>query len=132
TDLERWQEERIRILTLPMARLQWEIDFFWGNKEIFKVLLDATDIPLGDAVSGVYASDPLYAELIFGLFRKAEKAGREADKAHFYASFLKALEELDVDYESHLNKAYGALRAPLRLEDSEVSDAGKGLNRTLK
>ncbi|MCQ4313819.1 hypothetical protein NAV33_18275 [Pseudomonas stutzeri] len=132
TDLERWQEQRIRILTIPMARLQWEIDFFWGSKEIFKVLLDATDIPLGDAVSGVYSSDPLYAELFFGLFRTTAKAGREADKAHFYGSFLKALEELDLDYESHLNKAYGALRAPLRLEESEVSDTGKGLNPTLK
>ncbi|WP_179060105.1 hypothetical protein [Pseudomonas taiwanensis] len=132
TDLERWHEDRIRILTSPMARLQWEIDFFWGNKEIFKVLLDATDIPLGKAVSGVYASDPLYSELFFGLFRKAEIPERETDNAHFYGSFLKALEQRDLDYESHLNKAYGALRAPLRLEESEVSDSGKGLNPTLE
>lgn len=132
TDLERWKEDRIRILTSPMARLQWEIDFFWGNKEIFKVLLDATDIPLGNAVSGVYASDPLYSELFFGLFRKAEKTGAETDVTHFYGSFRKALEEREVDYESHLNQAYGALRAPLKLEPSEVDASGKGLNHTLK
>lgn len=132
TDLERWHEDRVRILTSPMARLQWEIDFFWGNKEVFKVLLDATDIPLGNAVSGVYASDPLYSELFFGLFRKTEINGRETESAHFYGSFLKALEQRDLNYESHLNKAYGALRAPLRLEESEVSDSGKGLNPTLE
>lgn len=132
TELERWKEDRIRILTSPMARLQWEIDFFWGNKEIFKVLLDATDIPLGNAVSGVYASDPLYSELFFGLFRKAENSGAETDKTHFYGSFRKALELRELDYVSHLNQAYGALRAPLKLEPSEVDASGKGLNETLK
>ncbi|AYL80370.1 hypothetical protein RYA95_13810 [Pseudomonas syringae pv. actinidiae] len=132
TDLERWKEDRIRILTSPMARLQWEIDFFWGNKEIFKVLLDATDIPLGNAVSGVYASDPLYSELVFGLLRDAEPSGAETDTTHFYGSFRKALELRELDYVSHLNQAYGALRAPLRLEPSEVDESGKGLNETLE
>ncbi|MDR8365030.1 hypothetical protein [Pseudomonas sp. JL3] len=132
TELERWKEDRIRILTSPMARLQWEIDFFWGNKEIFKVLLDATDIPLGNAVSGVYASDPLYSELFFGLFRKAENSGAETDTTHFYGSFRKALELRELDYVSHLNQAYGALRAPLKLEPSEVDASGKGLNDTLE
>ena len=131
-ELERWKEDRTRILTSPMARLQWEIDFFWGNKEIFKVLLDATDIPLGNAVSGIYASDPLYSELFFGLFREAEPSGAETDTTHFYGSFRKALELRELDYISHLNQAYGALRAPLKLEPSEVGEEGKGLNETLE
>ncbi|MBP0953619.1 hypothetical protein JTA33_24540 [Pseudomonas sp. 20GA0080] len=132
TELERWKEDRIRILTSPMARLQWEIDVFWGSKEIFKVLLDATDIPMGNAVSGVYASDPLYSELVFGLLRDAEPSGAETDTTHFYGSFRKALELRELDYVSHLNQAYGALRAPLKLEPSEVGASGKGLNPTLK
>lgn len=132
TDLERWREERIRFLTSPMARLQWEIDFLWGNKEVFKVLLDATDIPLGNAVSGVYVSDPLYAELFFGILQMQDGFDPESVKAHFYGSFVTVLEQREEDYASHLNKTYGALRAPIKIEDSEVDESGKGRHGGVK
>lgn len=131
TDLERWREERIRFLTSPMARLQWEIDFLWGNKEVFKVLLDATDIPLGNAVSGVYVSDP-HAELFFGILQMQDGFDPESVKAHFYGSFVTVLEQREEDYASHLNKTYGALRAPIKIEDSEVDESGKGRHGGVK
>jgi len=129
--LERWREDRVRILTSPMARLQWEIDFICGDQEVFKVLLDATDIPLGNAVSGIYAKDPLHSELLFQMLRRIPNDDLNTDNTHFYGAFLNVLEQRDIDYENHLNQAYGALRAPLRLEESEISDSGKGLNKTI-
>ncbi len=131
-DLEMWEEDRTRFLTSPMARLQWEMDFTWGEDKIFKVLLDATDIPLGNAIAGVYAYDPLYSELFLGMLRRTDGVDPAGDNAHFFGAFLKALELREVDYEDNLNLTYGSLRAPLRLEDSEISDMGKGRNKTLK
>lgn len=130
--LERWRQDKIKFLTSPMARLHWEIDFSWGQRKVFKVLLDATDIPLGDAVSAIYVYDLLYAELFLEAFDELQTNPHEADRAHFYGSFVKALKRRDDDYESHLNKTYGALRAPRKLEESEVGADGKGSNPTLK
>ncbi|QKG67053.1 hypothetical protein HP062_16525 [Pseudomonas sp. B14-6] len=130
--LERWNGDKLKFLTSPMARLQWEIDFRWGAKPVFKVLLDATDIPLGDAVSAIYIHDLLLAELILGAFEEQKSWPGDVDDEQFYSAFLKALKRRDDDYVSHLNQAYGALRAPKRLEDSEVSATGEGKNPTLK
>ncbi|MDF3874764.1 hypothetical protein [Pseudomonas putida] len=53
------------------------------------------------------------------------------DEEHFYSSFLKVLAKRDEDYSSYLNTTYGALRAPKRLEQSEITDEGKGVNDTV-
>ncbi len=128
--IERWNTNKLSFLTEPMARLQWDIDFYWGDRKIFKILLDATDTPLGDAVSAVYEHDLLFAELFLKVFRDDQPNAGYVDDEHFYSSFLKLLAKRDQDYASHLNMTYGALRAPKRLERSEINPEGKGANHT--
>lgn len=128
--IERWNANKLSFLTSPMARLQWDIDFYWGEKKVFKVLLDATDTPLGDAVSAVYEHDLLFAELFLKVFRDDKLNAKFVDDEHFYSSFLKLVDKRDKDYASHLNVTYGALRAPKRLEKSEITEKGEGANNT--
>lgn len=128
--IERWNASKLSFLTAPMARLQWDIDFYWGEKLVLKVLLDATDTPLGDAVSAVYEHDLLYADLFLRVFRDDKENAKYVHDEHFYSSFLKLVDKRDRDYVSHLNKTYGPLRAPKRLEKSEINEKGEGANGT--
>lgn len=128
--IERWNAHKLSFLTAPMARLQWDIDFYWGDRKVFKVLLDATDTPLGDAVSAIYEHDLLLAELFLKVFRDDKPNAQHIHDEHFYSSFLKLLAKRDEDYASHLNMTYGALRAPKKLEKSEITAEGKGANNT--
>lgn len=128
--IERWNANKLSFLTAPMARLQWDVDFYWGERKVLKILLDATDTPLGDAVSAIYEHDLLFAELFLKVFRDDEPNAEYVDDEHFYSSFLKLLAKRDEDYASHLNMTYGALRAPKRLEISEITEDGKGSNDT--
>lgn len=128
--IERWNANKLNFLTAPMARLQWDIDFYWGDRKVFKILLDATDTPLGDAVSAIYEHDLLLAELFLKVFRDDKPNAQHVDDEHFYSSFLKLLAKRDEDYASYLNVTYGALRAPKKLEESEITVEGKGANDT--
>ena len=131
-DIERWAQDKIKFLTTHLARLQWQIDFSWADQPIFTLLLDATDIPAGNAVSGVYFYDLLYSFVALGAFIEQQAKPGELDQQHFYNAFLKTLKDREDDYESHLQKTYGALRAPNYLKDDEVSETGEGTNRTTK
>jgi hypothetical protein len=128
--IERWNASKLSFLTAPMARLQWDIDFYWGDRKVFKILLDATDTPLGDAVSAIYEHDLLLADLFLKVFRDDKPNAQHVDDEHFYSSFLKLLAKRDEDYASYLNATYGALRAPKKLEESEITVEGKGANDT--
>jgi hypothetical protein len=132
--MERWREDKVRFLTQHLARLQWQMDFYWGDLRVFRVLLDATDIPLGNAISGIYIFDPVYAELVLGAFGEqgVDPGTASVDKGeqHFYNAFLKALKRRRDDYEHHLNRCYGALRAPNYIKEHEVSKNGEGTNLT--
>lgn len=132
--MERWREETVRFLTNHLARLQWQMDFFWGDNCVFRVLLDATDIPLGNAISGIYLFDPVYSDLILKAFDEQGvepgTATVDVGEQHFYNAFLKALKRRYDDYEHHLNQHYGALRAPNYIKQDEVSKTGKGTNPT--
>ncbi len=128
--LERWNEDKLRFLTTPLARLQWEVDFKLGGRPVFKVLLDATDIPLGNAVSALFLQDMLWSQVVLEAFKEQRESPVGATEQQFYSSFLIALKRRDDDYESYLNAKYGALRAPTRLEESEVGPDGEGVNRT--
>lgn len=128
--IERWNARKLSFLTTPMARLQWDIDFYWGETKVFKVLLDSTDTPLGDAVSAIYEHDLLMAELFLRIFQYEKANAKFVDEEHFYSSFLKLLVKRDDDYASHLNTTYGQLRAPKRLEESEINKPGKRANIT--
>ncbi len=128
--LIRWREEKLKFLTGHLARLQWQIDFFWNQELAFRVFLDATDIPLGNAVSGIYIYDPLYADAMLEPFKGLESESAELEDQHFYSAFLKALKRRRADYEGYLNLTYGALRAPNHIKDNEISKNGEGTNKT--
>lgn len=132
--IERWNEDKLRFLTTPLARLQWELDFKLGAKPLFKVLVDATDIPLGNAVSALFLQDLLWSGIVLEAFKEQRQIESRVGvpEQQFFNSFLKALKRRDDDYESHLNAKYGALRAPTRLEDSEVGEDGAGKNPTAR
>ncbi|OOV90300.1 hypothetical protein [Pseudomonas sp. MF4836] len=128
--IQRWNADKLNFLTAPMARLQWDIDLYWGDKKVLKVLLDSTDTPLGDAVSAIYEHDLLLADLFLRVFRDDKPNAQYVDEVHFYSSFLKVLAKRDIDHTGHLNTTYGQLRAPKRLEQSEITLEGKGANDT--
>lgn len=128
--IERWNAHKLSVLTAPMARLQWSIDLYWGDRKVLKVLLDATDTPLGDAVSAIYEHDLLFGALFLRWFRDQKANAQYVDVEHFYSSFLKVLAKQDQDYANYLNTTYGKLRAPKRLEKSEITAEGKGANHT--
>ncbi|WP_122677336.1 hypothetical protein [Pseudomonas viridiflava] len=128
----RWREEKLSFLTGHLARLQWQMDFFWNGNEAFRVLLDATDIPSGNAVSGIYMQDPIYADAIFGVFKGQESKVGGVDEQHFFSAFTRALKRRRDDHESHLNRTYGTLRAPNHIKHNEISRDGKGTNKSAK
>ena len=128
----RWREDKLAFLNGHLARLQWQIDFFWDGEPAFRILLDATDIPLGNAVSGIYIHDPIYADAMLGGFKGLELKVGGLDDQHFFSAFTRALKRRRDDYESHLNSMYGTLRAPNHIKDNEVSRDGKGTNPTAK
>lgn len=128
--LDRWREEKLRFLTGHLARLHWQIDFFWNDERAFRVLLDATDIPLGNAISNIYMYDPIYADAMLGGFKGQESQVGGLDDQHFFQAFTRALKRRRDDYESHLNSKYGSLRAPNHIKENEISRDGKGTNPT--
>ncbi|VVQ23579.1 hypothetical protein [Pseudomonas fluorescens] len=130
--IERWSQEKIKLLTSHIARWQWQIDFLWGDVRIFRILLDATDIPAGNAVSGIFIFDLIYGRISLGAFQELLAKPDPPEQPHFFNAFLKSLKRGDDDYASNLLKKYGALRAPNYLKDDEVSDTGVGKNRTTK
>jgi hypothetical protein len=119
-------------LTGSLARLQWQIDVYWDSECAFQVFLDATDIPLGNAVSGIYIHDPIYADAMLAGFKGQESQIAGLDDQHFFPAFTRAVKQRRDDYESHLNSMYGTLRAPNHIKENEVSRNGKGTNKTAK
>ncbi|AMT87871.1 hypothetical protein AYO71_10060 [Pseudomonas koreensis] len=130
--VERWAQEKIKFLTSHIARWQWQIDFRWGDHQTFRILLDATDIPAGNAVAGVFIFDLLYGQIALGAFNEILAKLDPPEQPHFYNAFLKSLKRRADDYAGNLQKKYGALRAPNYLKADEVSETGEGKNRTTK
>lgn len=131
-DVERWTQDKIKFLTAHLARWQWQIDFRWGDIKTFRILLDATDIPAGNAVSGVFIFDLIYGLLTLEAFKELFAKPDQPDQPHFYNAFLKSLKLRADDYASNLLKKYGALRAPNYLKNDEISETGEGTNRTTR
>ncbi|ALE00382.1 MULTISPECIES: hypothetical protein [Pseudomonas syringae group] len=128
----RWRKEKLGFLTGNLARLQWQIDVHWNSEPAFRVFLDATDIPLGNAVSGIYILDPIHADAMLAGFIGHESQVAGLDDQHFFPAFTRAVKQRRDDYESHLNSMYGTLRAPNHIKQNEVARNGKGTNPTAK
>lgn len=112
------ESKKLSFLTRSYAKTHWVAQFKTKNKKLFKILFDATDIPQGNAVAGIYAdSIDGYIFLTFFLenIKKLESLGlrRESRDRDFLNSFLKTLKYNEHgDRSFYLDTHFGELRAP--------------------
>ena len=119
-DFEDWQKDKLKFLKTSFARLQWQSQFFYKSQKAFKVLIDASDIPQGNAVSAVYVDNIALSAPILEVFKvHGNYSSEDTTPGHFYASFLSKLRDGDATLEDYLNETYGALRAPIKLKAQE-------------
>lgn len=131
-DIDKLKKEKVRFLTTSYARFHWVADFYYGSNAAFTVLFDATDIPQGDAVAGIFVKDLEKTNLVLTIFRQyAQKINKITvpQTENFYVSFLKRLRKADQDYIQHLDENYGEPRAPAYLKASEIKDGEIATNR---
>lgn len=119
-DLDQWQNDKIRFLTSSSARLQWEVQFIYQSENVFRVFIDASDIPQGNAVSAVYVDNIILAKPILRMFQVHGSFKEErAAPVHFYQSFLAKLRDREDTLSDYLDNTYGQLRAPTKLKEQE-------------
>ncbi|MGJ7515151.1 hypothetical protein ACSFE6_12545 [Pseudomonas baetica] len=119
-DFDRWQKDKINFLTSSFARLQWEIQFIYQSEKVFRVFIDASDIPQGNAVSAVYVDNIILGTPILRLFAVHGSFKEErAAPVHFYQSFLVKLRDREETLADYLDNTYGQLRAPTKLKEQE-------------
>ncbi|SAL78588.1 hypothetical protein AWB67_05293 [Caballeronia terrestris] len=130
-ELAERQAEKLRFLTGSYARFQWIADFRYKARPAFTILIDATDIPQGHAVSAVLIRNKIEADAILELLKYAASPKAlqaiEAVSQSFFSSFLRRLRPSDDGVLDHLNRTYGEPRAPRYLKESEIRD-GQILN----
>ncbi|SOE98046.1 hypothetical protein SAMN05446635_6003 [Burkholderia sp. OK233] len=133
-DLEELREKKAAFLTASYARFQWVATFICWDVPAFKVFFDATDIPQGDAVSGIYIENQLAARRILHVFAKYANAGSsnlENRQDYFYGSFLRRLRLPEPGLMDHLSTTYGKPRAPKYLKANEFVGGDIASNNTL-
>ncbi|MBD9400082.1 hypothetical protein [Pseudomonas sp. PDM11] len=120
-ETELWQKEKVKFLTKGFARFQWEAQFLFNGLPIFKVFIDATDVPQGDAVSAVFTDNLILGTGILKLLRwNPTAASFKAKDGQFFPSFMRRLVEVDASVDAYLEETYGGLRAPLYLKAQEI------------
>lgn len=120
-ETELWQKEKVKFLTKGFARFQWEAQFLFNGLPIFKVFIDATDVPQGDAVSAVFTDNLILGTGILKLLRRNPTAASfKAKDGQFFPSFMRRLVEVDASIDAYLEETYGGLRAPLYLKAQEI------------
>ncbi len=120
-ETELWQKEKVKFLTKGFARFQWEAQFLFNGLPIFKVFIDATDVPQGDAVSAVFTDNLILGTGILKLLRwNPTAASFKAKDGQFFPSFMRRLVEVDSSVDAYLEETYGGLRAPLYLKAQEI------------
>ncbi|PTS71998.1 hypothetical protein DBR33_02810 [Stenotrophomonas sp. HMWF022] len=127
-------KRRVAFLSRALARFQWVVRFKYWDGPAFLLLIDATDIPQGDAVSAVYVQDATR----FGAFLSALEtvvpkvdllAGKEIN---FFGSFMRRIAHRKDSWGEFLDKAYGAPRAPMRLKPEEIKSGDIRANPNLR
>ncbi|MCY1404343.1 hypothetical protein D9M71_195490 [compost metagenome] len=129
----RWKKMRTNFLTKAFARLQWDAQFYFQGTPIFRLLIDATDIPQGDAVSAIYCNDMLGSDFVLGILQNVKdisETTEEISHLTFYESFLRKLRPKRGGLNEHLDKTYRELRAPKYLKISEYQDGEIHHNET--
>lgn len=119
-DFDQWQKDKLKFLTTSFARLQWQAQFFYKSQKVFKVFIDASDIPQGNAVSAVYVDNIALSAPILKVFKvHGNYSSNDTTPGHFYASFLSKLRDSEPTLGDYLDETYGALRAPIKLKVQE-------------
>jgi len=116
--------EKVKFLTGSYARFHWVADFYFGSQAAFRVLFDATDIPQGDAVAGIFIQNIQSSNAILEIFKQYAKSRSHfkiPQTENFYISFLKKLRGIEEGYFENLSLTYGELRAPLYLKGNEIA-----------
>lgn len=120
-DLNKVLEDKAHFLTNSYARFQWVASFYVGQSQAFKLLFDATDIPQGNAVSGIFIENQKPANVVLDILKKYDENGYFADRksSSFFPSVLKYLKVSKRGLYEHLDEKYGELRAPRYLKEAE-------------
>lgn len=125
--------ERAKFLARSYARFQWVARFYLENKPAFRILFDATDIPQGDVVSGIFLESRDPSEALLRVFRQMRHDPKATMANHFIASLIKFLKPIKEDYFAYLDRTFGEERAPLYLKEAEVRHGevaeGKDISR---
>ncbi|AVB21583.1 MULTISPECIES: hypothetical protein [Pseudomonas syringae group] len=131
--LAEWQAEKTAFLTTSYARLQWVATFTSLRTRLFTVLIDASEIPQGNAVSAIYVNDILAGSRLLDLIKvSADPDEIEVNSGQFYQSFLRRLLKDKSTRAKHLDELYGAPRAPKNLRETEFAGGKIKLNDTLR
>lgn len=116
--------KKVEFLTGSYARFQWMAQFFLQGEPAFRMFFDATDIPQGDVVSGVFIEHDLRADAILGLLKKYAEEAKGVfppSSDSFFGAVLNFLMPKPSGYSAHLDRTYGDLRAPKYLKVDEFS-----------
>lgn len=131
TDFDRWQKDKITFLTSSFARLQWQVQFFYKSQKAFRIFIDASDIPQGNAVSAVYVDNIMLSAPILNLLKvHGSYTAENTAPVHFYQSFLATLRDKEETLDDYLEETYGALRAPIKLKEQEFLGGQVSTNET--
>lgn len=129
--LDVWTRAKIKFLTSSFARLHWEVQFFYGKVKAFRVFIDASDIPQGNAVSAIYVDNIVLSTPLLEIFAvHGSYIAERAAPVHFYQSFLATLRDREETLEDYLDTTYGPLRAPIKLKEQEFLDGQISTNPT--
>lgn len=132
---EIWTGEKIRFLTQNLARLHWVAEFKYNEQPAFSILIDATEIPQGNAVSAILRDSPIACGATINLLQPyagSSNETNEVDRNAFFDSFLRKLHQRVEGFSNHLDRTYGAPRAPSYLKDEEFKGGDIVLNNSLR
>ncbi|SEJ77333.1 hypothetical protein [Pseudomonas sp. NFR16] len=130
---DQWDKDKAHFLMSSFARLQWEVQFFCRSQKAFRIFIDASDIPQGNAVSAIFVDSIYLSKPALNVLKRYGSFKEErAQSAHFYDSFLARLRDQDETLDSYLETTYGALRAPIKLKKQEFAGGEIFDNETRK
>lgn len=125
--------EKVKFLTGGYARFQWVSVFTFQKKLAFTLMFDATDIPQGNAISGLYIHDKRHADLILEHLRKAANHPTQVtlrESENFFGALMRFLRAGRLGLAEHLDNRYGELRAPRYVKEDEVSQGNIKVNES--
>lgn len=119
------EKEKVRFLTSSYARYHWIASFELDGIPIFKILFDATDIPQGNVVSGIFVENRMLTDIVMQAHSKvvaADMTMQDIFSHNFYSAFLKYIKPKPDTFNVYLDQNFGELRAPKYIKDEEMEN----------